>query len=126
MGACGPFLKDISVPVWKDARTEDILGWVRLAVYCTCWHIGVGGVFFFFPFSAINRLSMWRGVWVGRSTSMFVARISFERVQVVYVCLVLLQGIIHTHTHLSKNVISYVIMLFGMRLVIAKHSASSR
>lgn len=41
----------------------------------------------------------------------------------VCVCLVLLQGVKHTHS--SKNVISYVIMLVVMRLLITKHSAAA-
>lgn len=110
MGAFGPSLVDISVAVWKAARTEGIYGRVWVAVYCTCSHAGVGGVFLLRAINHVvcgcsgasgqNRAS----VFVDDAPIFLLSR-GFSLCVCVFVCLVLLQGVTHTHTHTSKNII---------------------
>lgn len=113
VGAFGPFLTDNSAPAWQDARAAGIYGRVRVGVRCTCLHIGVGGVL-----PAINHPSYGCRGACGRDG--VLACLSMTRRSAFQggfkECLLLLQGVTHTHTHLPKNASSYVIMDAVMRL----------
>lgn len=125
MGAFSPFLTDISGPVWTDARTEGIYGCGSLcSVRVSMWA--------WVEVSPPSNQSSVCGCSWARGRDAALACLSMTRRYFFYreatnslcVCVWLYCRGSCTHTHLSKNIISCVIMLVVMRLLITKHSAA--